>query len=95
MAVAGSPGMVGLCLLVPSYYADPARCDRPQPLREKIKRLQPYEPLIADHDTRFLVGDRPYEVLYYLGHILCKTYETGDAEAKKMMRAIAELSVRR
>lgn len=27
--------------------------------------------------------------------ILCKTYETGDADAKKMMRAIAELSVRR
>lgn len=27
--------------------------------------------------------------------MLCKTYETGDADAKKMMRAIAELSVRR
>ena len=43
-------------------------------------------------DDGFTVSaDEPQEQI----DILCKTYENGDADAKKMMRAIAELSVRR
>src|SRR5262245_46631471 len=73
--------MVGLCLLVPSYYANPDR-QQARRLYETTGSLLPHQALIADTDTRFLKGEYCSEVSFYLGHGACQSYSYAVLEEK-------------
>jgi hypothetical protein len=81
--------MVALPLLVPCYFADPARRDRTQPLRAKVERLAPYQSLILASGTNFLAGDYSLEVFSYLGHARCQICDYGLLNEWKPGRALA------